>query len=77
MGTGGGRGVLRGVERTDAACGDARQAVDGLREVVPRDDALVGEVIDARHDATVDGCEDGHGEVAGVGRRAYLVEDNA
>ena len=59
------------------ASGDAGDAVDGLGEVIPRDDALVAEVVDAGLDALIDGSHDGDGQVAGVGGRAYLVEDDA
>ena len=77
MRTCGRSGILRSVERTDVAGGDACDAVDGLREVVPRRDALVREMVDARHDALVDGRHDGGGEVAGIGRSTDLVEDDA
>ena len=69
-------GVLGCVQWLHVAGGDASNAVDGLREVVPRNDAFVREVVDARHDALVDGGKDGHSQVAGVGRSAHLVEDD-
>ena len=59
------------------ASGDASNAVDSFREVVPRRDTLIAEVIGAGLDALVDGGHDGHSEVAGVCWRTYLVEDNA
>ena len=77
MGTCGRRGIFGGVERPNMAGGDTCKAVYGLGEVVPRRDALVREMIDTGHYALIDGRHDGYGEVAGIGRRAYLVEDDA
>ena len=51
--------------------------MDGFGKVVPADDSLVAEVVDARDDALVDGCHDGGCQIAGVGGGAYLVEDYA
>ena len=59
------------------AGGDARNAVNGLGEVVPAGNPFVGEVIDAWHDALVDDGHDGLCQVVGVGGCAYLVEDYA
>ena len=50
--------------------------MDGLGEVVPRNYTLVAEMINARNNTLVDSCEDGHRQVASIGRCAYLVEDN-
>ena len=72
----GGCGIFFGVKRIDLASGDAGQAMDGLGEVVPRADTLVAEMIDARNDPLTDGRKDGTGQVAGVGRSTYLVEDD-
>ena len=48
--------------------------MDGLGEVVPRNYTLVAEMINARNNTLVDSCEDGHRQVASIGRCAYLVE---
>lgn len=70
-------GIFSGVQRFDVTGGDARNAMDGLGEVVPAGNALVGEVVDARHDALVDDGHDGLCQVVGVGGCANLVEDHA
>ncbi len=70
-------GIFSGVQRLDVASGDARNAVNGLGEVVPAGNTFVGEVIDARHDALVDDGHDGLCQVVSVGGCAYLVEDYA
>ena len=70
-------GIFSGVQRLDVTGGDAGNAVNGLGEVVPARDSLVGEVIDARHDALVDDGHDGQCQVVRVGGCAYLVEDYA
>ena len=69
--------IFCGVQRLDVAGGDARDAVNGLGEVVPAGNPFVGEVVDARHDALVDDGHDGQCQVVSVGGRAYLVEDYA
>ena len=76
MRTGGGSRVLAGVQRAHMASVDTGNAVDGLGKVVPRDNTLVAEVINAWHDALIDGGKDGHSQVASVSRCTYLVEDN-
>lgn len=70
-------GIFSGVQRLDVASGDARNAMNGLGEVVPAGNPLVGEVVDARHDALVDDGHDGQSQVVGVGGCAYLVENHA
>ncbi len=70
-------GIFSSVQRLDVAGGDARDAMDCLGEVVPARDSLVGEVVDARHDALVDDGHDGQCQVVGVGGCAYLVENHA
>ncbi len=70
-------GIFSGVQWFDVASGDAGNAVNGLGEVVPARDSLVGKVVDARHDALVDDGHDGQCQVVSVGGRAYLVEDYA
>ena len=55
---------------------DTCDAMNGLREIIPGDDTLIGEMVDAWHNALVDGSEDSHSQVTGVGRCAYLVEDH-
>ena len=72
-----GCGVLGGVQGTDVASGDAGQPVNGLGEVVPRADALVGEVEDARLNALGDSSHDSSGQVSRVGGRTYLIKDNS
>ena len=69
-------GILRRVERSHMTGGDASDAMDRLGEVVPGDDPLVGEVIDARHDSLFYGSEDGHSQVTRIGRCPNLVEDD-
>ena len=69
-------GIFFGVKRIDFAIFDAGQAMDGLGEVVPRADALVAEMIDTGHYPLTDGRKNGTGQVAGVGRSTYLVEDD-
>ena len=66
--------ILVGVQGRHAAGADARQAVYGEGEVVPRADAFVAEVVDAGRDALFDGGVDGSCQVARVGGGAYLVE---
>ena len=56
---------------------DTGYAMNGLGEVVPRDDSLVGEMIDSRHYPFLNGGEDSYRQVAGVGGSAYLVGDNS
>ena len=70
-------GIFSGVQRLDVASGDARNAMNSLGEVVPAGNALVGKVVDARHDALVDDGHDGQCQVVSVGGCAYLVEDYA
>ena len=50
--------------------------MDGLGEVVPRDDALVAEVIDAGTNAFLDGGHNHLCKVACIGGRSNLVEDD-
>ena len=56
--------------------GDACNAMNSLGEVVPGDDTLVGEMINARHNALFDGSKDGHSQITCIGGCAYLVEDD-
>lgn len=70
-------GIFSGVQRLDVAGGDASDAVNGLGEVVPAGNPLVGKVVDARHDALVDDGHDGQCQVVSVGGCTYLVEDYA
>lgn len=70
-------GIFSGVQRLNMAGGDASNAMDGLGEVVPAGNPLVGEVVDAWHDALVDDGHDGQSQVVGVGGCAYLVENHA
>ena len=49
---------------------DASQTVNGLGEVIPRDDTLVREVIRAWHHSLIDSGEDGCGQVARIGWRS-------
>ena len=70
-------GILRGVEGAHMAGGNACQTMDGLGEVVPGDDTLVGEVVDARNNTLFDSSEDSHCQIACIGGRTYLIEDDA
>ena len=70
-------GVVFGADRVDLARVDACQVMNGASEVVPRADTLVGEVEDARLDALFDDGHDGLSQVAGIGGRTYLVDDDA
>ena len=69
-------GVFGSMQRPHATSGDAGQPMNRLCEIIPRADALVGEVIDARLHTLVDGREDGCGKVMCIGGRSYLVKDN-
>ena len=60
-----------------AFVGKTGKFVDGAREVVPRANALVREVIDTGAHALIDGRHDSLRKVAGIGRRADLVENDA
>ena len=60
-----------------AFVGKPGKFVDGAREVVPRANALVREVIDTGAHALIDGRHDSLRKVAGIGRRADLVENHA
>ena len=74
------RGVFRRVAGDDAARAVTRGRGDLHREVVPRADALVGEVVHpliARVAPRLDQGEDRKRQVSGVGRSAHLVEDHA
>ena len=70
------RGEFCRMEGTNMARRDACQPMDGLGEVVPGDDTLVGEMIDSRLDTFLNGDHDDTSQVAGIGRCANLVEDD-
>ena len=55
---------------------DACLSVNSFRKVVPADNTFVREVIDAGHDALLDDGHDGNSQVACIGGRSYLVEDD-
>ena len=57
-------GVVLCVDGLHVAVVDAFEAVYGPGEIVPRANALVGEVVNARRDALADYLHDGAGEVA-------------
>ena len=56
--------------------GDAGNAMNGLGEVIPTDDTLIAEMIHSGDNTLVDGSHNGCSKVAGIGRGAYLVENN-
>ena len=77
MGTGCGSGVILGHARQHVAGGDACDAVDCHREVVPRNRAFVAKVIYARMPLfAVDERFYHAGEVKGLGWSAHLVADH-
>src|SRR5574344_2145771 len=59
-----------------ASC-DACYAMNGFREVIPRDNSLVAEVIDASHNTFIDGGKDGYCQITSISRSADLVKDSS
>lgn len=74
MGAMGWGGVFGRVQGTDLASRDTCYAVYGLGKIVPTYNSLIAKVVDAWLNALVYGSHDGHGQVVGIGRRAYLVK---
>ena len=50
--------------------------MNGLGEVVPRDDPFIRKVINTRYNPLFDGSKDDHCQITCIGRCAYLVEDD-
>ena len=55
---------------------DTSNAMNGLGKVIPRDDTLVGEVIDTRHYTLIDGSKDSHSQITGISRSTNLIKDH-
>ena len=65
------------MKRTYLTILNTRYTMNGLREVIPRDNALITKMVHARFYALFDSCEDSHSQITGIRRCTNLVEDDA
>ena len=69
--------ILRRMQWAHMTGGNTSQAMNGFGEIIPRNNAFIGEMIDAWHNAFFNDSHDRLCQIACIGGSTYLVEDNS